>query len=252
MAEYPYYPYQWSLQPDCSTNMKVQNKDGKKPASCEEIIPTGGDDNCGGYVGYYPDDSGSSRPTPAFHHCTNNTFSDGCRDALFRPKGCRLEMNVGSKYDFSDKSAWETLGWTCEKPPDDLRTKIPSTYFPVNPRVNEVTPAGYDGYDIVMDNMCGNRWGNEWAMRCKENTGRTWPKCNTVKDDKSCNEVIGCKWLESHDECVRQTCQGMIQNDLICDSQLCNWDPSCDDPYTCGPSGPPPRGFTARGKRREV
>jgi len=74
MADYPYYPYQWPENADCSTNMKVQNKDGKKPASCEEIVPTDGDKHCGEYVGYYPDNSGATRPRPEFHHCTNDTF----------------------------------------------------------------------------------------------------------------------------------------------------------------------------------
>ena len=160
-------------------------------------------------------------------------------------------MNEGSQYDFTDKSAWETLGWTCEKPPDDLRTKLTATYFPVNPRANDITPAGYDGYDIVMDNMCGNRWGDDWGNRCR-NKPIDWPKCNTVKGKESCEDVIGCKWLWSHGECVPQTCPDMIQNDLICDSKLCHWNPSCDDPYICGPAGPPPRGFRGRGIRRKV
>lgn len=252
MADYPYYPYQWTLQRDCDTNMKVQNKDGKKPASCEEIVPSGGDTQCGQYVGYYPDNSGSTRPRPAFHHCTNNTFTSGCRDALVTPKGCRLYMNEGSQYEFTDKNGWETLGWTCEKPPGDSRTKLSDTYFPVNPRANDMTPAGYDGYDIVMDNMCGNRWGDEWGNRCRDTKTSDWPKCNSVKDYESCEDVIGCKWLWSHDKCVPQTCPDMIQNDLICDSELCSWNPRCDNPDICGPAGPPPRGFRGIGKRREV
>ena len=73
-----------------------------------------------------------------------------------------------------------------------------------------------------------------------------------VKDYKNCEDVIGCKWLWSHDKCVPQTCPDMIQNDLICDSKLCSWNPRCDNPNICGPAGDPPRGFRGIGTRRKV
>ena len=98
MADYPYYPYQWIIQRDCDTNMKVQNKDGKKPASCEEQYRIWCKYTVCQYVGYYPDNSGSTKPRPEFHHCMSNTFSSGCRDALaFNP---RLYMNEGSQINY--------------------------------------------------------------------------------------------------------------------------------------------------------
>jgi hypothetical protein len=240
--DYSYYPYQWAPSPDCSIGMIIQNKDGNKPASCEEIVPTGGKDNCDGYVGYYPDNE-----TPEFHHCTNNTWGNGCRDALVRPTPCRVGVN-DTGYEFEDKSAWQTMGWTCEKPPGDLRTKLTSTYYPINPIVDiDLLPSEDEKKKINFVNMCGNSWGDSWGGRCLDKT-RDWPKCSTLKNKGNCDEVIGCKWIG---QCVPQTCPDMIQNDLVCDSKLCSWNPYCDDPNTCGPEGDPPRGFTGRGSVRK-
>ena len=251
MSNHPYYPYQWSLSSDCSTNLKVQNKDGNKPASCEEIIPTGGQEYCNQYVGYYPD---NNNDRPEFHHCQEETFGDGCRDALIEPTPCRIGM-YNTEVDFNDKSADETMGWTCEKPPGDNRTKLAATnpshtYNMVNPIISNIHPArpNLPSKEINFNNICGNSWGNDWALRCKDK-GSVWPKCNTVKNKGNCEKVIGCKWDR---ECVPQTCADMIQSDLVCDSELCNWNPECSNPNICGPAGPPPRGLRGRGSTREI
>lgn len=233
----PYYPRQWtSPDADCQYGL-IQNLDGKGPASCDKIVPTGGDENCNLYKGYYPDAN-----YPTFRPCTNNIIASGCRDALVSPDKCRpIQLK---NYVDTDKEFNMNQGWTCEKPPGDKRTALPSKYWPANPKITPDIIGPSTNKEADWNNLCGNSWGNNWAMRCTQKNGAVWPKCQTINVKQNCESTKGCKWYNNK-QCVPQTCADMIQNELVCDSTLCDWKSYSPNEYTHGPSGDPPRGYSA-------
>ena len=237
MVDKPYYPRQWSTSEDNNCQYGViQNLDGRGPASCDKIVPTGGSDKCINYMGYYGDGD-----TPSFQPCTDNFFGGGCRNALISPDKCRpIQLN---NYSDIDKDFNTNQGFTCEKPPGDGRSALSQTYYPANPYINRV-PIGTRGdKDSDWNNLCGNSWGNNFAMRCTDK-GATPPNCTGIKEKPGCEVTTGCKWY-GNNKCVPQSCNDMIQNELICDSTLCNWKSYSPNELTHGPSGDPPRGYSA-------
>ena len=100
-------------------------------------------------------------------------------------------MNEGSQYKFTDKNGWETLGWQCEKYLA-IVALVSDTYFPVNARVNDITPQVMTVM-ILLWIICGNRWGDEWVMGVV--IRRLVIGLSVIVLKMKIVNVIGCKWL---------------------------------------------------------
>lgn len=257
MSRFHFYPNKWkNKSEDCDWGI-LQNINGEKPSSCEEIELNKGTDpatECSKYKGYYmnEDDDGHIQ-SYAYYICRKNhgLGDNACVKDLLTPayKICQPTPFHGSAY--TDKMYYNNMGWLCQKTANDNRTGLDFFYRPVNPIIKTDAESIANETSIDFNNMCGNVWGSGFNNRCTPKDNVIWPDCVSLKNKDTCEGTDGCRWFLNTDgsygdeyECQIQTCPDMARHDLVCSSQLCDWDrnPEGSENIT-GPKGDPPRGY---------
>jgi hypothetical protein len=249
MTEFHFYPNKWDNKSEDCIEGAIQNKNGMRPSSCEEIEIEGeAETQCPRYKGYYVnrDDNGNIQSYTYFTCRKNHGLGDNaCVRDIFTPASevCQPYPMKGTNYN--DKMYYNNMGWMCEKTKDDKRVGLDQQYLPVNPIIRTDRNSIDTKTNVDFNNMCGNVWGNGFNNRCTQKDSIVWPDCQSLSSKNSCEAEDGCRWFNATQECQVQPCEDMARHDLMCSASLCDWEknPQGDNEYITGPKGDPPRGY---------